>query len=320
MKLIAYLLMALATMAGSISAATAYLVPIGVGKVDDAKLTTITLAAPAGAYIATDALGEPTEEALALEKRLEKAREAAAAAAPPAPAPLLEVEPVEVETPPLPEVETEPTGTQRLDDRQKTEPIAEAGDTLTGEMLAILRDNKVDFVKSTSFEPRIWFTIWPSWVFLGSLVLLLVAAMLVRSASRAPGRTAPAVGASAEGGPAIAPDDPAAIALAIQEEVERTVRDIQPLATEREQLELIVDRLGEVQRTLVPAFASARPTIIARSGMGGYAQVMDVFAAAERRINRAWSAAADGAEPEALEALHEADAILPALVERLRAG
>ena len=50
-------------------------------------------------------------------------------------------------------------------------------------------------------------------------------------------------------------------------------------------------------------------------GLGGYAELMDGFAAMERQLNRAWSAAADRHLPEALLCLRAAQ---PMVVETLR--
>ena len=58
-------------------------------------------------------------------------------------------------------------------------------------------------------------------------------------------------------------------------------------------------------------FIDARQALIGRHGLGGYAMIMDRFAAAERQINRARSAAADGV-------YDEAETCLKAAADRLR--
>ena len=58
-----------------------------------------------------------------------------------------------------------------------------------------------------------------------------------------------------------------------------------------------------IQQTHLAAFVDARPELIGRYGIAGFARIMDSFAAAERTLNRAWSAAADGVLPAAIEAL-----------------
>jgi hypothetical protein len=51
--------------------------------------------------------------------------------------------------------------------------------------------------------------------------------------------------------------------------------------------------------------------------MGGYARLMDVYAAAERAMNRAWSAAADNDETEAVASLERALVLLDESAKRL---
>lgn len=70
-----------------------------------------------------------------------------------------------------------------------------------------------------------------------------------------------------------------------------------------EQMHHITDRLDGIQQTHLAAFVDARPELIGRYGIAGFARIMDSFAAAERTLNRAWSAAADGVLPAAIEAL-----------------
>ena len=62
-------------------------------------------------------------------------------------------------------------------------------------------------------------------------------------------------------------------------------------------------RLDGIQATHLAAFVEARPELIGRYGIAGFARIMDSFAAGERTLNRAWSAAADGVLPASLEAL-----------------
>jgi hypothetical protein len=90
------------------------------------------------------------------------------------------------------------------------------------------------------------------------VLVLFGSAMMVRAASRAEGRAAMERGLQAGVDPDALPSDAASLAKMIQNEVERVVAEVQSLPSEHEQLALIVDRLGEVQKTLVPAFAAAR--------------------------------------------------------------
>ena len=54
-------------------------------------------------------------------------------------------------------------------------------------------------------------------------------------------------------------------------------------------------------------FADARQALIKRFGLQAYADVMTEFAAAERYVNRSWSAAADGYVDEIAKSLDKAD-------------
>ncbi|MFU8829682.1 MAG: hypothetical protein ACNA8P_09650, partial [Phycisphaerales bacterium] len=91
--------------------------------------------------------------------------------------------------------------------------------------------------------------------------------------------------------------------------------DLARATTEDEKLEAIVRRIGFIQRDDVPAFVADRPALVNRLGLGGYAELMDNFAAMERQLNRAWSAAADGHLPESETCLQNAQ---PMVVETLR--
>lgn len=89
---------------------------------------------------------------------------------------------------------------------------------------------------------------------------------------------------------------------------------------EAAQIGLLTTRIEALQLTHLAAFVEARPELIGRYGIAGYARIMDVFAAGERRINRAWSAAADGVLPEALDSLAGSLALLEEARARLDAG
>ena len=81
---------------------------------------------------------------------------------------------------------------------------------------------------------------------------------------------------------------------------------------------LILERLSELQRTHLNAFVEARTPLIARFGLGKFAEIMDRFAACERQINRAWSAAADGVFDESLESLHNANELADEVLLRMK--
>jgi len=67
------------------------------------------------------------------------------------------------------------------------------------------------------------------------------------------------------------------------------------------------------------AFADRRETIAVRFGLQAYADVMNAFAAAERHLNRVWSASTDGYGDEAREHVGRAREELGHALEHLRA-
>jgi len=89
------------------------------------------------------------------------------------------------------------------------------------------------------------------------------------------------------------------------------------MSSDQERLKAIITRLGALQRDAIPRFIESRPRLVARLGLGRYAEIMDVFAAMERKINRAWSAAADGHLPESQAALDDAVAMAPGVRAKL---
>ena len=98
----------------------------------------------------------------------------------------------------------------------------------------------------------------------------------------------------------------------------RSIRDeVLGMSTDEGRLATIVHRVGELQQTHLANFPEARDIIVARSGLGKYATVMDVFAGGERKINRAWSAAADGDLGESFENLELGIPMLEEAAKRL---
>lgn len=82
-------------------------------------------------------------------------------------------------------------------------------------------------------------------------------------------------------------------------------------------LRTIIDRLNEAQRKHMEAFIVSRPQLIERLGLAGFAELMDSYAAFERQVNRAWSAAADGVYEEAVECLDNASELLEETMDKL---
>ncbi len=81
----------------------------------------------------------------------------------------------------------------------------------------------------------------------------------------------------------------------------------------------IKDRIDEQLAPELASFADVREAMIPSFGMQGYADVMTRFAGAERMINRAWSASADGYIDEVWKCLERASALLDEAGERFSA-
>jgi len=198
------------------------------------------------------------------------------------------------------------------------DPLVSAETPLTPETLATLRDAGVEEVRVKSFD----FFRWPHWwVFLLSAAGLIIGSLMVRFADKAAVAAAGAKGqpGGIEGAPA-QPEGPDVAFDEIRAGVESVRRAIREATDDDERLRVIVDRLGEAQRIHIPAFVEGRVSLVARLGLGGYAELMDRFARMERAVNRCWSAAADGVLPESLRQLEQIPGLLDETEMKLRAG
>lgn len=200
-------------------------------------------------------------------------------------------------------VRTDDAGKPVLDDEGNRVPLVEADGpdgeptALTPEVLATLRDGGVKRVRVKQFA----FSRWSGrWLFLLSAVGLGIGAWLVRMDAKAAHAAAAGTGESEHAG---SPRQTLAT-------IEQTVRDLHDrvlaMPTDRERLHAIVEVLGELQQNEITQFAESRTALVARYGLAGFANVMDGFAAGERQVNRAWSAAADGVVDEAVACLERA--------------
>jgi hypothetical protein len=133
--------------------------------------------------------------------------------------------------------------------------------------------------------------------FIAACVGLLAGAMLTRlNAARALRQVESRTGKDAMA----APEDAIAELRAVVGEL---IEQLPLEPDERRACERVTDRLGLAIRDLVPPIVEQRDRLVARMGLGSYAALMDVFASAERAMNRAWSAAADQHLDESLESL-----------------
>lgn len=71
-------------------------------------------------------------------------------------------------------------------------------------------------------------------------------------------------------------------------------------------LETVATECEAIVRECVEAVAAQQESLSRAYGFGGYALVMTPFAAAERWLNRAWSAASDSHRPEMIASLDHA--------------
>ena len=196
-------------------------------------------------------------------------------------------------------------------------PVVQAGEALTPEALAEIRASaltvdgkprKVEYINVKEFSPMHW----PgNWIFGLCVIGLFTGAMLVRSATKAE------IAAHAGVEHKSPHDSPDGVLAQIRISIDRLRADLEKCTTEKQRTHLIVERVGELQKKQLADFVDARPMLIARLGLGGYAEMMGRFAAAERQINRAWSIAADGFYDEAGESLENAAHLLVETQEKM---
>ncbi|HID75177.1 MAG TPA: hypothetical protein EYP56_04180 [Planctomycetaceae bacterium] len=186
-------------------------------------------------------------------------------------------------------------------------PLADKDAKVTPELLAQLRGAGVKAIRVKEFQLRRW---QARWYFLLAVAGLLAGAWASRRAGR--GR-AEAAAETADRRVA----SPAGLLAQMQESVEQLASETSAMAYRPGALGVIVHELGQLQRSQIPAFGEARQQLAGQLGMRRMAAVMDSFAAAERQINRAWSAAVDEADDEALRCLREAAELLAETRRRL---
>lgn len=301
MKLIAYLIIMVSVVAGSLASATAYLAPIDS---PDERLLGLELTSPAGSYLPGDVDSEFKTSLEEIHKEIDEKQEERAENP---------LKPEEPERDPIvvPEVETAPTGEKNLSEAEAPKPIGRTGDTLNAELLAILRAEGVDFVKVNRFD----FFRWPHWwLFVVSCIGLIGGALLVRHARNTELARANAIAEGASENPA----DARTVFARLSGRLDDLSKDLDRAANDEEKLDAIVKRIGNIQRDDVPAFVADRPALVSRMGLAGYAELMDHFAAMERQLNRAWSAAADGHLGEAMASLKNAQPMLVQTLKKLK--
>lgn len=201
-----------------------------------------------------------------------------------------------------------------LDPADATQPLVDPGTAdapviLTEKLLARLAAAGVKRVRVKEFAFGRWDH---AWLFLVASIGLIAGAFLIRQSAR--GEVAASL--HDETHPEESPEH--ALKMAI-EAVDRLLDELPGLASDTGRTRRIVASLDELHGTHMEAFVEQRPLLIGRLGAGGYAQLMDRFAAAERQLNRAWSAAADHVLEESMHCLGEGAARLEETQQRLLA-
>lgn len=203
---------------------------------------------------------------------------------------------------------TEPDASAADGAEPEAEPVAEADTALTPEVVEALRGAGVQRVRVKTFKLSRW-THLPH--FGAACIGLLAGAILTRlSASRA----AKLADQQADHADAVSPEKAVAELCAV---VRTLLDDVPKLGDEHHTCHAITHRLGDAIGDLVPAIVDQRERLVGRMGLGAYAGLMDVFSAAERNMNRAWSAAADYALDESIEALERAGERLAVVEDKL---
>lgn len=141
------------------------------------------------------------------------------------------------------------------------------------------------------------------------LVFILVGAVLARRQA--------AEDAAGTGSSAVQLIDFEASMVKAREEVERISDMIAelPMDADSEAPRLALDQLGA---QVLDPLVEGRGQLIAKHGLAGFASYFGPFSAAERNLNRTWSALTDGHTVVARQALRTADAALQASLEAYR--
>ncbi len=186
-------------------------------------------------------------------------------------------------------------------------PIARADTELTPDVVKALQAAHVKRVRVKTFKLSRW-SYWP--IFAVSAVVLLAGSLL----SRIGAKRAAALAEHQAASDTLSPD---AAMEALCRVVDELMEDLPAMSNSESACHVIAQRVDEAVREYVPAITEARDRLVARMGLGAYASFMDVFSAGERSLNRAWSAASDGAAYEAAASLERAHERLAVAKDKL---
>jgi len=141
----------------------------------------------------------------------------------------------------------------------------------------------------------------PAWWAVGVGLGITIGGLAVTRRSRARSIAEAAAGTPTDG--AAQAGTPAAARSALARTVERTRALVERV--ESAPLEAIAREIETIQAEGPEVVAGAQEALTQLWSFSGYASVMSPLAAAERWLNRAWSAAADGHRPEVLTSVRE---------------
>jgi hypothetical protein len=190
-------------------------------------------------------------------------------------------------------------------------PLVARGEVLTAENLAAIRASGEARIVVKEFALARWDMAWVAGVAIGTLG---VGAFLVKSQVRREIRAAARASASdTSRGPT-----PEAALETIRVTLDRLRTELVGVSDDEAKNARILEVIGGLNAVEVAAIVDQRNTILGRLGMGGLANFMDRFASAERAMNRAWSAAADGITEEAELCLARAIETVPEAQARLK--
>ena len=187
-------------------------------------------------------------------------------------------------------------------------PLADTGTELTPPMQARLRAGGVQRVRVREFAVRRW---QHAWLFGLAVIGLVAGSMLVKR------QTAPATRRRAADRGPHAQETPQAVLARIVATARDLHRELPAMPDDAARTQAILARVGHVQTELSLRVVEGRSVLVAALGLARFAELMDAFSRLERALNRAWSAAADGALDEALRSIAAAAADAPAVERRL---
>ena len=191
---------------------------------------------------------------------------------------------------------------------EEPEPLAEKGEVVTSEILERLRDAGVQRIRVKEFQFGRWDLAWLMGL---SCVGLAVAAFMVKTATRKEIAAELAAPSDHEDSPSKALDR-------VSETVEALRRDLEKVENDHAKNEMIIKRIGSLQRNELATLGDSRTTLVALLSLTGYAHFMDRFSMMERLLNRAWSAAADEVTAEAELSLREASEVMPDVMAAMK--